>query len=554
MVDGKQDLSARYYIAEATVWLLGTILMVARFVGLAPTQTLPLLNVTLEKPQHFFRVVAGLLVAAEVYLVLEWKQSSRKARASYWAAARAGLTTLWTCTSLWLCYSLITASTLFAGISPAWYFGFLAIGVLLGRFVSDLAVAALMIRSPKEAKNLRLPRVPAATRSKYKVSIPVSALLLFAYYVLCYSAPETIKGLGYLFVSLPFLLILGEEFASLCLSKDKNGKHIPYTERIARLKKIHDFHDYAYFLIDHGGKAVEEMGIPTQAAPQTIQKVIRERYSGKIPAPLFNFHVQQQEEAQFEFYCKDGNRDNHSPENRGVKIHKPRGKKGLMRVLVIPDDPTKERRELEIPTGLVETHAEEYLSKYTDVADLTFKKVFSHAINQTVIQTMVEQGAPLLHRAVEAGKTEVVEDLIKQDVDVNESAEFGWTALLYASAQGYPRIVQLLLDAGANPDIGNVHGVTPLMYGARYGNIEVCTLLLENGANPNLQDKYGMTALMVATGLGFADVGKKLLKAGADASIKDRNGMTALDFAYKHKQGPIAKILRLAQKSTPPEK
>jgi hypothetical protein len=275
---------------------------------------------------------------------------------------------------------------------------------------------------------------------------------------------------------------------------------------------------------------------------------MQERFSVESSVE-FRFRVQQQEETQIQFYPKDGDKDNLSHRNQGISFHKRQGKKGLLRVLVIPDDPDKEPREMEIPTSLVETYAEGYLSTHTDDADLTFRKVFSYAINQTVIKTMLEQAGPLLQRAVEAGQEDRVEELLKQDIDVNERAEYGWTALLYAAAQGYPRIVQLLLDAGANPDVGNVHGITPIMYGARYGNIEVCRPLLEYGADPDLQDVYGMTALMVATRLGYADVVEMLLKAGSNVAIKDRNNMTALDIAHKCKQGKIAKRLRTANKN-----
>ena len=546
----KIDLSARYYIAEATVWLLGAILVVSRFVGLAPSQPLPLLNVTLENNQHFSRVVAVLLAAAALYLIVGWKQSSRRARDSYWAQAFAGFTTLWVCMSLWLCYPLIAANTPFAGISPAWYFGFVVIGFLLGMFVSILVFASLMIRTPTEASTLRLSRVPAATRAQYKAWIPVVTILLATYYVLWHLSPEVIKGLGFFFVCVPFLLMIGEEFAWLCLSQDENGNRIPYVKRIASFKEIHDSHDYHYFLNNHGSKAVEEMGIPIKASPQAIQKAMQEKLFVESSAE-FRFRVRQEEETQWEFYFKDGNKDNQLPKNRGVRFHKRQGKKGLLRVLVIPDEPEKEEpREIEIPTSLVEIHAEEYLSTHTDDSDLTLRKVLSYAINQTVIKTMFEQAGPWLQRAVEAGQEDKVEELLKQeDIDVNERAEAGWTALLYAAAQGYPRIAQLLLDAGANPDMGNVHGITPLIYGARYGNIEICRLLLEYGANPDLQDVYGMTALMVATRLGYAGVAEMLLKAGASITIKDRNDMKALDFAHKCKQGKIAKIIRTANKN-----
>jgi ankyrin repeat protein len=162
---------------------------------------------------------------------------------------------------------------------------------------------------------------------------------------------------------------------------------------------------------------------------------------------------------------------------------------------------------------------------------------------------MAEQSGPVLQRAVESGQEQQVREMLKQqDIDVNEQAEAGWTALLYATAGGYPRIVRLLLNAGANPDMGNVHGFTPLMYGARYKNVDVCKLLLEHGANLDLQDVYGMTALMVATCVGSGAVAGRLLKAGANTNIKDRNDMTALDIAHKLKQGKIAKIIRTRKK------
>ena len=276
---------------------------------------------------------------------------------------------------------------------------------------------------------------------------------------------------------------------------------------------------------DHGSKMFEEMGISSKTPPPTIQKIIQDKYSSK-PHAEFPFHVQNQEATQCEFYFKDGNKENLSPKNRGVRFYKPHGKKGRLRVLIIPDDPGEKQRqrEMEISLGLIEKHAEEYLSTHTQDADLTLRKIFSYAINQTVINNMFEQAGPLLVRTVEAGQMGKVEELLKEEgIDVNERAEYGWTALLYASAQGYPQIAQLLLDAGANPDMGNLQGITPLMYGARYGNIDVCRLMLGYGANPNLQDVYGLTALMVATRLGHADVAEILLKAGANPAIKDCN-------------------------------
>jgi len=545
MDDTKPDLSAVPYKAEVLIWVLGLILLVARFLGLASSQSLPILNITLGNQQHYSCFVAAMLAAATLYLIWEWIQLSHRL---YRARLHVGFTTLFSCVALWLSYSLIAANTPFANISPAWYFTFIAIGFLIGSFVSTIAFASLMIRTREDAKTINLPCVPVATYAQFKVWIPVIIILMVTYYILWYFTPKALKMISPILVAFAYLFMLGQEIAFLCFSQDEHGNHLPYRKRIAQLKAIFDPHDYFYFLHKHGMKAVQKVGVPIDADPQVIQKTIRDKFSDTQPQTPVNYHGQLLEEIQLKFYFKDDNPKNQSPKNLGVKIYKPHGKKETLRVMYIPVDPKHGKQEITIPTNLVESYAEEYISTHPDRDSETLRKLLSFALNQAMIKSMMDQTGHLLHRAVESGQEQQVRDLLKQkNLDVNERAEAGWTALLYASAQGYPQIMRLLLDAGANPDIGNVTGITPLMYGALYKNIDVCKILLEYGANLDLQDVHGGTALMVATRAGSPDVARVLLKAGANTNIKDRDDMTALDIAYKHKQGKIAKMIRKAK-------
>lgn len=549
MDDNKPDLSARYYIAEASIWILGGILLVARFVGLASSQPLPILNVTLENPQYFSRVVAALLLAATLYLILEWKQSFLASHRAYWAQARAGFTTVFSCASLWLCYSLIAANTRFADISPAWYFTFIAVGYSIGIFVSSVAFSSLMIRTQVESKTIHLPRMPVATRVRFVMCIPVVLILLVTYYMLWYFTPDVLKCVGPLLVAIAYILMFWQKVALLFFSQDEHGKCISYRKCIARFKEIHNTTDYAYVLCTYGGgeAAVQKLGLTKNAAPHVIQKTMQEKFSNTQSHTPSNYRVQTLEEAQLQFYFKDGNPKNQSLKNRGVRIHKPHGKKETLQVLFIPVEPKHDKQEFTIPINVVESHAEEYVIAHPDQTYETLLKAFHYAIEQAIMRSMTEQTGPVLQRAVESGQEQQVRELLKKNLDVNERAEAGWTALLYAAAQGYPRIVRLLLDGGANPDMGNVHSLTPLMYGARYKNVDVCKLLVEYGANLDLQDVYGMTALMVATCVESGDVARILLKAGANTNIKDCNDMTALEIAHKHKQGKIAKMIRTAK-------
>ena len=218
----------------------------------------------------------------------------------------------------------------------------------------------------------------------------------------------------------------------------------------------------------------------------------------------------------------------------------------MLQVQVLFVGPALEKREMQIPVDLAEKYGEEYLASLPQEQAVTFQKVISFALNQSVIKIMMDEVGPLLNRAAYMVKADVVTELIAQGAEINEKAEFGWTALLAAAAQGYPKIVRLLLDAGAKPDIGNVHGITPLMYGARYGNSDICRILMEYGADLDVQDTTGMSALIVATRDGHKSIVELLLKAGANPNLKTYQGMTALDFAYACKQGKIAKEIKKA--------
>jgi len=54
--------------------------------------------------------------------------------------------------------------------------------------------------------------------------------------------------------------------------------------------------------------------------------------------------------------------------------------------------------------------------------------------------------------------------------------------------------LQMLLDAGANPNVRNKLGGTPLMWAASYGQNEAVQLLLSKGADPRIKDADGVTA------------------------------------------------------------
>jgi len=546
MKKNSSELSPRYYPTEISVWILGAILVLYKLIGLKPEQSIPFINIKLENQVYFPHIVTAILFVVLMYLLLEFKQSSEKAKDNLLTYARVVVTTLWAVIALWLIIPKLVEHTVYEGVSSAWYLGFWGVGFLIGFFAQILLFATLMIRDPNESKTLNLPRIPTATRAQYIAWGPVLIILLVLYFTLHFFAPDPIVHIASLLTALGFLYMVLQEVVFLCMHRDNIGNRVPYKERIARFKEIHSFHDRSYDLSDHGKKAVADIGLSFSDSPKEIQDKVRDKFAVKSNSQSFNFHVQQLEEIQIQLYQKDGNPENIAPDNYGYKIHKRQGEKNKMRVLFKPDIPEKQEIELAISISEVVKYAEKYVADESEKIEHDHLNILSKAINQTVLEALSKMGGAHFLSAAMAGDIDAIKELIKQGHDVNARGEGGWTALLSSSAQGYPNIMKVLLDAGANPDISNVLGITPLLYGARYGNVEVCKMLIDYGADLNLQDTYGDTALMKATEIGNIGIVDILIKAGADISVKNWDNKNALELAYKFGQGKIAKKLRKA--------
>ncbi|MDT7042205.1 ankyrin repeat domain-containing protein [Candidatus Nitronereus thalassa] len=94
-------------------------------------------------------------------------------------------------------------------------------------------------------------------------------------------------------------------------------------------------------------------------------------------------------------------------------------------------------------------------------------------------------GTPLIP-AAERGHVDMVKLLVNTKVDINHVNHLGWTALLEAIvlSDGGPRhqkIVQILVDAGADVHIADNQGVTPLEHARQKGFSEIVKVLESAG-------------------------------------------------------------------------
>jgi hypothetical protein len=152
-----------------------------------------------------------------------------------------------------------------------------------------------------------------------------------------------------------------------------------------------------------------------------------------------------------------------------------------------------------------------------------------------------------------------MQEALSRGVNPNSQDSRGWCPLMYATAEGHPEIVDLLLEHGADPNIINYLGRSAIMYASNYGFHEIAQKLLKHGATTNFSRDFSEhPPLSAAAGQGHLDMVKLLVEHGANVMHKNREGETALDISMDAGHGEVAKHLRKIMleldETTPEEK
>lgn len=158
----------------------------------------------------------------------------------------------------------------------------------------------------------------------------------------------------------------------------------------------------------------------------------------------------------------------------------------------------------------------------------------------------------LLHYAVRHNNIEITRMLIDAGADVNAQNIFGQTPLHQAIY--IPKIARMLIDAGTDehtqnentvmkdkPEIArmlisaqgvdiniqNKNGQTPLYQAVICNKPKIVRMLLSAGADTNIKDEHGETPLYQAVMKDKPEIVRMLLSAGADINIQNENEKTA---------------------------
>jgi len=138
-------------------------------------------------------------------------------------------------------------------------------------------------------------------------------------------------------------------------------------------------------------------------------------------------------------------------------------------------------------------------------------------------------GVPPLVMAVTRGDARVVAKLLDSKADVNALGPYGETALARASVLGATDVAQILIDRGARVKVRFARvNHTPLHVAAARGFLPLVQLLIQAGAEPDARDSNGFTPLIAAAEQGHTLIARALLTAGAKINSANSTGRNAL--------------------------
>ncbi len=176
---------------------------------------------------------------------------------------------------------------------------------------------------------------------------------------------------------------------------------------------------------------------------------------------------------------------------------------------------------------------------------MTMRLIRVMVVLSAIASVAAASGDPPLVQAVKSGDTAAVRTLLKQKVDVNATAPDGTTALHWAVHRDDAEVATALIGAGANVETPNRYGVTPLALACLNANPRVVELLLKSGANPNATSSPdGETPLMTAARTGNDAAVKLLLDRGAQIGTKENwRGQDALMWAAAEGHKAVVQLL-----------
>ena len=177
----------------------------------------------------------------------------------------------------------------------------------------------------------------------------------------------------------------------------------------------------------------------------------------------------------------------------------------------------------------------------------------------SLLESKNDEGLTPLICACRARQVKIANFLLTKGANVNVTTNFyRFTPLHYAcfsdpSQDSVVTLTQHLIEQGSDVNVQGYNGMTPLHRAAQLNNLKIVKLLLEHGANPNIYDTYdgpvgpgyiSGSVLDVAINYGRGEeVAKFLVENGVTINRRDHFGNTELHLAALNGYTSLANCL-----------
>ena len=137
----------------------------------------------------------------------------------------------------------------------------------------------------------------------------------------------------------------------------------------------------------------------------------------------------------------------------------------------------------------------------------------------------------------ELGSEKLLTDLFKKakdpsfQLDINSRLLDDYTALHLAASEGHSKIIEILLDNGANIEAYTTIKRRALHIASLRGSLDAAKVLISRGANVDAQDYEDHTPLHIASERGFGEIVELLLEKGADPKKKNIYKISPIDLS-----------------------
>lgn len=168
-----------------------------------------------------------------------------------------------------------------------------------------------------------------------------------------------------------------------------------------------------------------------------------------------------------------------------------------------------------------------------------------HFTTKYEVQAMTSPGARLVAAAAAGDADGVLAMLLDEGAEV-EADSLDWdrtTPLIAAAGGGHLKVVELLVERGADPAGADKDGVTALMEAAAKGDLPVVAYLCDRPLEIDQTASSGATALWLAAGEGRTEVVRHLLEHGADPRVSRDDGISATMAACVGGHLPVVEAL-----------